>query len=68
MIQTMTINDCAAYLRARGMSISNESLANGLERGAFSFGTAFRSDKGGRVAYIYKRLLDEWIKERETED
>lgn len=68
MIQRMTLNECAAHLRSHGMSISNETLAAGLENGAFPFGTAFRTSGGSRVALIYKTLLDKWIAEMETEE
>lgn len=64
MIQTLTLNEAAAYLRERGLSISNETLASGLENGVFSFGAAFRANGKSRVVMIFKRLLDEWISER----
>lgn len=64
MIQTLTLNEAAAYLRERGLSISNETLAAGLENGVFSFGTAFRANGKSRVVMIFKKLLDEWIFER----
>ena len=65
MIQTLTLNEAAAYLRERGLSISNETLAAGLEQGVFAFGTAFRANGKNRVVMIFKRLLDQWIAERE---
>lgn len=64
MIQTLTLNEAAAYLRERGLSISNETLAAGLEQGVFAFGTAFRANGKNRVVMIFKRLLDQWIAER----
>ena len=66
MIQTLNLEECAAYLRSFGLSISKETLATGLEQGAFSFGTAFRADGDSRrrVVLIYKNLLDKWIEER----
>jgi hypothetical protein len=66
MIQTLTLNEAAAYLRERGLSISNETLAAGLEQGVFAFGTAFRANGKNRVVMIFKRLLDQWIAEREV--
>ena len=66
MIQTLTLNEAAAYLRERGLSISNETLAAGLEQGVFAFGTAFRAYGKNRVVMIFKRLLDQWIAEREV--
>ena len=35
-IQTMDLNECAAYLREHGLSISNESLAAGLEQRVYA--------------------------------
>ena len=66
MIQTLTLNEAAAYLRERGLSISNETLAAGLEQGVFAFGPAFRANGKNRVVMIFKRLLDQWIAEREV--
>ena len=66
MIQTLTLNEAAAYLRERGLSISNETLAAGLEQGVFAFGTAFRANGKNRVVMIFKRLLDQGIAEREV--
>lgn len=67
MIKTMDLNTCAAYLRERGLSISNETLANGLEQGVYPFGVCV-SGCGRRVFQIFTRLLDEWIAEREVEE
>lgn len=64
MIPTLTLNEAAAYLRAQGLGISNDTLAAGLEQGVFSFGAAFRPNGRNRVAMIYKVLLDQWIQER----
>ena len=41
-IQTMDLNECAAYLREHGLSISNESLAAGLEQRVYPFGVCIR--------------------------
>ena len=65
-IVTMDLNECAAYLRDRGLRISNETLADGLEQGVYPFGVCLGGGKR-RVFQIFKRLLDEWIAEREIE-
>lgn len=67
MIKTMDLNTCAAYLREHGLSISNETLANGLEQGVYPFGVCV-GGCGRRVFQIFTRLLDEWIAEREVEE
>ena len=44
-IQTMDLNECAAYLREHGLSISNESLADGLEQRVYPFGVCICGGK-----------------------
>lgn len=62
-IETMTLNQAAAYLRAAGLSISNGVLADGIEAGVYPFAVCI--DTGdSRVFQIFKRLLDEWIAAR----
>ena len=65
-IQTMDLNECAAYLREHGLSISNESLADGLEQRVYPFGVCICGGKR-RIFQIYTRLVDKWIAEREVE-
>ena len=38
MIETLTLNQTAAYLRQHGLSISNPALANGIQQGQYPFG------------------------------
>ena len=66
MIETLTLNDAAAYLREHGLSISNEALGDGLEQRVYPFGVCIIG--GGRVFQIFKRLLDEWIAERTVKE
>lgn len=66
MIQTLTLNEAAAYLRERGLSISNETLAAGLEQGVFASAQPSAANGKNRVVRIFKRLLDQWIAEREV--
>lgn len=65
-IVTMDLNECAAYMRAHGVSISNEVLANGLEQGVYPFGLCITGCKQ-RVFQIFRGLLEQWIAEREIE-
>lgn len=65
-IQTMDLNECAAYLREHGLRISNESLADGIQQGAYPFGVCICGGKR-RIFQIYTRLVNEWISEREVE-
>ena len=64
VIETMTPQEAAERLRATGMHIGVETL----RQGAFPFGTYIQSVNGGPVYFVYKRLLDEWIKERAKVD
>ena len=64
-IVTMDLNECAAYLREHGLRISHETLADGIEQGVYPFGVCVGGKR--RVFQIFKRLLDEWIVEREIE-
>lgn len=66
-IVTLDLNECAAHMRAHGMSISNEVLANGLEQGVYPFGICICGGKQ-RVFQIFRGLLDRWIAEREVEE
>ena len=66
IISTMTPQSTAEYLRARGMSISPDTLRRGIEQGVYPFGLCIKTD-GSAVYQIFKRLLDEWIAERGVE-
>lgn len=67
-IPTMTLNQCAVYLREHGLSISNTLIADGIEQKVFPFGVCIRDDDDDiRTFKIFTRLVDEWIAEREVE-
>ena len=44
IIQTMTPQSAAEYLRARGMSISPDTLRRGIEQGVYPFGLCIKTD------------------------
>ena len=67
MIETFTVRDAAAYLREHGMRISAEALSAGLEQGVYPCGVCIRLERAP-VYQIFKRLLDEWIAERDTKE
>ena len=48
MIETLTLNQTAAYLRQQGLSISNPALANGIQQGQYPFGICIVSAEGCR--------------------
>lgn len=64
MIKTMSLQECMEHLRAHGLSISQDTLANGIEQGTFPFGLCVIGGKR-RVFQIFKKKLDAWIAERE---
>ena len=63
-IETITLQELSVLLRSLGMKVSEPVLGSGLEQGRYPFGVAINTDKGGRRYEIYKRLVDEWIRER----
>ena len=64
MIETLSLNQTAEYLRGHGFKIGNVVLANGLEQGKFEFGFCIVNDQGRRSFQIFRALLDKWIAER----
>lgn len=66
-IETMTLNQAAARLREAGLSISNGTLADGIEGGVYPFAICIDTGES-RVFQIFSRLLEEWIDERACED
>ena len=55
---TLTLNECVSVLRDMGISVSETSIALGLEQGVLPFGVVIQSTK--RVFLISKKLLSEW--------
>ena len=45
IISTMTPQSAAEYLRARGMSISPDTLRRGIEQGVYPFGLCIKTDE-----------------------
>lgn len=64
MIKTMSLQECMEHLRVHGLSISQDTLANGIEQGVYPFGLCVAGEKR-RVFQIFSNLLDKWIAERE---
>lgn len=69
-IPTMSLNELVLRLRDLGMRTSNPTVAAMIEAGAFPFAQSVRLEEDGkRVLVIYRKLFDEWVKERaELED
>lgn len=66
-IATLTPQDAAQYLRDRGLSISSDTLRQGIRQGVYPFGLVIELDKSP-VYQIFKKQLDAWIAERTVEE
>jgi hypothetical protein len=61
----ITAKEAAKELREElGMSITAETLRDGIAQGQFSFGSYIKTEKSC-VCYVYTRLLAQWIAERQ---
>lgn len=59
--QTLTISECLDVFRANLISLSQDSLTAGIQKGIFPFADCI-SPNGGRMVYlIYRKPLYEWL-------
>lgn len=65
-IATLTPQDAAQYLRDRGLSISPDTLRQGIKQGVYPFGIVIEMERSP-VFQIFKKQLDAWIAERTVE-
>lgn len=65
MIETLTPQEAAEELRARGLRTSPEIIRAGLEQHVFPFGDCITTEKGARY-YIYREFFERWANEREV--
>lgn len=57
----MTVNDVLQEMRQRGMSIGQETLANGIADGTFPFGKVMGIGKAGRRNFLILRAdFEKW--------
>lgn len=66
-IATLTPQDAAQYLRDRGLSISPDTLRQGIKQGVYPFGIVIEMERSP-VFQIFKKQLDAWIAERTVEE
>jgi hypothetical protein len=66
-IVTLTPQDAALYLRDRGLSISPDTLRQGIKQGVYPFGIVIEMERSP-VFQIFKKQLDAWIAERTVEE
>lgn len=64
LIETMTPEKAAEYLRQRGYNICKETLWQGLQQGVFPFGVYIQSKSGKPVYTVFVKLLRQWADER----
>lgn len=67
MIPTLTPKEAVDRLRELGMNTSETAIRDGIEQKIFPFGDCVVINDGakrGRRFYIYEKLFDEWIAER----
>lgn len=64
MIETMPAQEAAEYLRKQGMQISPDAVRRGIEQGQFPFGVLVRMEGGGPRCWVFKKLLEDWSRER----
>lgn len=66
-IATLTVQDAAQYLRDRGLSISPDTLRQGIKQGVYPLGIVIEMERSP-VFQIFKKQLDAWIAERTVEE
>ena len=66
-IATLTPQDAAQYLRDRRLSISPDTLRQGIKQGVYPFGIVIEMERSP-VFQIFKKQLDAWIAERTVEE
>ena len=64
-VETMTLNELAAFCRRIGISTSEVTLADGIEQGVFPYGICIKNPvKETRQFVIYKQLVLDYYTER----
>ena len=66
-VETVTTAEAAEVMRTAGISISAETVRNGIEQGVFPFGVCIQGEKR-KVYQVYKVLLLGWLKDRASDD
>jgi hypothetical protein len=64
-VETMTLNELAAFCRRVGISTSEVTLADGIEQGVFPYGDCIKNLKTGtRQFVIYKQMVYDYYDQR----
>ena len=68
-IETMTLCELAERMRGLGVPTSNDKLGAAIEAGLYPFAICVRlKPDGPRSFEIYRKLFDQWVAERATDD
>lgn len=60
----ITPEQATEILRSYGMKTSAVNLREALKQKVFPFGDCIQTPNGSPRFFVYKKLLDDWIKER----
>lgn len=67
MMDILTAAEAAEILRAEGMSISPETVREGILQKQFPWGSVILNDNGNiKRCYIYGTELDAWIESKKA--
>jgi hypothetical protein len=64
-IETIPAQEVAERMRAAGMNITPDVVRSGLEQRVYPFGDCITTKSGGKRYFIYVRLFEDWMKERD---
>jgi len=71
-IETLTLNELASKMRELGISVSTVALSSAIEAGVYPFAIGYRDPEKGPSGHrhfeIYRKLFDQWVAERATDD
>lgn len=68
MVETLTVNELCDVMRLRGMKVSPDAIAQGIEDGCFPFAFCIKckSDNSKRTFFIFRKQLEQWMDERDV--
>lgn len=67
MVNQISAAEAVEIMRARGCRISPDVLRDGLKDRRFPFGECYETKSGTDRCAVYKKLLDQWLDERDEE-
>ena len=67
MVIQMSAAEATELMRSRGISIGTETLRDGLLDRRYPFGECFKTRNGHDRCIVYRKLLDQWLDERDSD-